>query len=437
MTPTLGPHISYRRYDSRTILIDHRTRTTYELNDAAGEILDHLERGNDPLPEEREFVTELETLALFDHAPRPFTEIVTGGTEELPPDDGILITLKRYGEQHCIPVAATFSVTYRCILACHHCFLDRKPATADGELTLREIESIFDQLRDAGTLYLTLTGGEPFMREDILDIVAAARKRRFAVSLLTSGYLCGNRDIDTLAALWPENVQVSLYGSNGETHDRLTGVTGSFDRAMRTIHGLRSRGIAVTTAVAINTLTAPRAHELARLLKAEKIPVSYNVIMLPARSGTTDPAALNLSEEELATLIADLAIPPAGRLAGKGPDDPPCAAARSVVAIDPYGTVFPCYELNLPAGSLRESSFSELWLAAPFEDIRRLRFRDCDDCPYCTYRALCGRCPALAIRMGGKITDHAILDCRVARAFSAAQESIRGRCTRGRRQQMQ
>ncbi len=413
-----GPHISYRRYPDRTILVDHRTQTTYELNDTAGETFDRLERGEAPLAGEQEFVDELRDLGIFDTAPQPIPPVAPSEGTAPAATDEIFTALKRFGEKHCIPVAATFSVTYRCPLACRHCFFDKKPSTAEGELTLAEIEKVLDELRDAGTLYLTLTGGEPFLRHDILDIVAAGRKRRFAVSLLTSGYLCDEPTLDALAALWPESVQVSLYGPDSATHDRFTGVPGSFDRAMRTLRGLRDRGISVTAAVSINTLTAPTVRELAALLRAETIPLSCNITMLPSRGGATDPTALNISEEELAAIIADLGIPHGDRLAGKGPDDAPCAAARSVVAIDPYGTVLPCHELDLPAGSLREKPFTELWRALPFENLRRLRFGDLTDCPTCTYRAVCGRCAALALRTGGKITDHAALDCRAARAFS-------------------
>ncbi|HOW50922.1 MAG TPA: radical SAM protein [bacterium] len=415
-----GPHISYRAYPDRTILIDHRTATTYELNDAAGETLDRLERGEAPLAGEQEFVDELRDLGIFDTAPRPIPSVAPSEGAAPTITDEIFTALKRYGETHCIPVAATFSVTYRCPLACHHCFFDKKPPTAAGELTLAEIETIFDQLRDAGTLYLTFTGGEPFLRHDLLDIVAAGRKRRFAVSLLTSGYLCDEPTLDKLAALWPESVQVSLYGPDGATHDRFTGVSGSFDRAIATLRGLRDRGVSVTAAVSINTLTAPTVRELAALLRAETIPLSCNITMLPSRGGVTNPTALNIPEEELAALIADLAIPHGDRLAGKGPDDAPCAAARSVVAIDPYGTVLPCHELEFPAGSLRDKSFAELWRALPFENLRRLRFGDLVDCPDCRYRAVCGRCPALALRTGATITGHAALDCRAARAFSTA-----------------
>jgi len=416
----LGPHISYRPYPARTILLHHRSPPTEELNGAAGETLDRLDRGEPLLPDERDFLNELRNLGILDTAPQPVPPAVPSeGTAPATPD-GIFAALKRYGEKHCVPVAATFSVTYRCPLTCRHCFLDKKPATAKGELTLREIEGILDQLRDAGTLYLTLTGGEPFLREDILDIVAAARKRRFAVSILTSGYLCDNRMLDTLAALWPEAVQVSLYGPDAQTHDAFTGVAGSFERALGTLRGLRDRGITVTAAVSLNTLTAPTARQLADLLRAEQVPVSYNLTMLPARSGTTDPTTLNLSQEELATLVADLAIPPNNRLSGRNPDDPPCGAARSVVAIDPYGTVLPCHELDLPAGSLREKSFADLWHAPTFENLRKIHFGDLADCPDCSHRALCGRCPALALRMGGTVTGHADLDCRVARAFSTA-----------------
>ncbi len=116
----LGPHISYRRYLDRTLLVDHRTRTTYELNDAGGETLDWIERNEPSLPDEQHFVNELRGLGILDATPQRMTKTdnFVGGTPTAGND--IFDAVKRYGEKNCIPFAATFSVTYRSPLACPH-----------------------------------------------------------------------------------------------------------------------------------------------------------------------------------------------------------------------------------------------------------------------------------------------------------------------------
>src|SRR2546428_13436881 len=84
-----------------------------------------------------------------------------------------------------IPLAVLFEVTHRCNLGCAHCYLTEgpvgRPKPTREELTLDEIRPVLDQLAEAGTLFLTLTGGEVFMRRDFLEIVAHARACGFSV----------------------------------------------------------------------------------------------------------------------------------------------------------------------------------------------------------------------------------------------------------------
>jgi len=86
-----------------------------------------------------------------------------------------------------------------------------------------------------------LTGGETFMRRDVLDIVRAFDERTIRTIVFTTGTLVAERDLDALQDL---NVllRFSLDGVDGETHDAIRG-EGTFDRTMRAIEGARARGI--------------------------------------------------------------------------------------------------------------------------------------------------------------------------------------------------
>src|SRR5216684_8607096 len=92
-----------------------------------------------------------------------------------------------------IPLAALFEVTHRCNLGCSHCYLTEgpvgRPRPTRDELALDEVRRALDQLAEAGTFFLTLTGGEVFMRRDFLDIVAHARSLHFSVTIFTTGTL--------------------------------------------------------------------------------------------------------------------------------------------------------------------------------------------------------------------------------------------------------
>jgi MoaA/NifB/PqqE/SkfB family radical SAM enzyme len=85
-----------------------------------------------------------------------------------------------------LPLDAMLEVTYRCNLSCVHCFIEEN---THEELSTREIFDLLDQLAAAGTLTVTLTGGEALTREDFFDIAAYARHKAMAVNLMSNGTL--------------------------------------------------------------------------------------------------------------------------------------------------------------------------------------------------------------------------------------------------------
>ena len=159
-------------------------------------------------------------------------------------------------EKACIPLAVHFDLTYRCNLRCIHCYLperDRYPSQSykeelkrqnRTELTTQEIYGILDQLAECGTLFLTFSGGEIFLRRDIMDILEYARKKRFNVSLLTTGTTGFDETVaDRLADMGVHTVDISLYSNEPKVHDAVTGIPGSFNKTIKAIELLSERGM--------------------------------------------------------------------------------------------------------------------------------------------------------------------------------------------------
>src|SRR6185436_11771541 len=129
-----------------------------------------------------------------------------------------------------LPLEVLLEITHRCNLPCKHCYL---PDHDDhGELTLDEIRGLFDQLAAAGTLFLTLTGGEVCSRTDFLEIVDAAVERGFTVKVLTNATMVTDEIAAHLFAAGVLEVSVSIYGPNAEVHDAVTDMPGSFVRTL-------------------------------------------------------------------------------------------------------------------------------------------------------------------------------------------------------------
>src|SRR5512136_1927248 len=142
-----------------------------------------------------------------------------------------------------IPLHAMLELTNGCNLRCRHCYVGVQPRR--GELRLDEFKAVLDQLAEAGSLFLTFSGGEPLTREDFFQIAAYARQKEFSFTLFSNGTLITPRVADRLRELCPERVEISLLGGKAATHDGITQVPGSFERALRGVRLLVERGIKV------------------------------------------------------------------------------------------------------------------------------------------------------------------------------------------------
>ena len=107
-----------------------------------------------------------------------------------------------------IPLSVQLDLTYRCNEACVHCYLDHED---HGEMTTAEVLDLLDQLAAAGVFFLTLSGGEIFMRKDLFTLLERARKLQFSVKLKTNAVMVRAEKAKRIASLNVEAVQISLY----------------------------------------------------------------------------------------------------------------------------------------------------------------------------------------------------------------------------------
>ena len=112
-----------------------------------------------------------------------------------------------------------FEVTHRCNLRCRHCCVVPEPGKK--ELSTQEVRSVFDQLVEAGCLHVTLTGGEPLMRKDILTLMDYARRIGLFVHLFTNATLVTPQIADTLKEFRLVSLELSL---NSLKRNDLTGL---------------------------------------------------------------------------------------------------------------------------------------------------------------------------------------------------------------------
>lgn len=137
-----------------------------------------------------------------------------------------------------------WNITNKCNYKCSHCYSNSHYCNDKNELSFMEIEKIIDDLKEMKVPVVLLSGGEPLMREDILDIIQAIKDRGMRVSLSTNGSL-----IDENVALKLKNLGISYVGVSidgvKETNDRFRGINGAFESSLRAIENCHKAGVKV------------------------------------------------------------------------------------------------------------------------------------------------------------------------------------------------
>jgi MoaA/NifB/PqqE/SkfB family radical SAM enzyme len=271
-----------------------------------------------------------------------------------------------------IPLSVLFEVTHRCNLGCEHCYLTEgpvgRPRPTGEELSLDEIRTIFDDLAEAGAMFLTLSGGEVFMRRDFLSIVAHARERGFSVTVFTTGTLLTPEKASGLAALHPLSVEVSIYSARPDVHDRITRIPGSHERSLRALRLLKARGVVILIKSPLMSVNASELHEITALAEDLGAGCGFDPMLTPRRDGDLTPVTLAPSAAQMRAFFADPVLArefaqPVKCLPQAGEEI--CGTGRRTCLISPYGDLFPCGVHPIPAGNLREKRFHEIWTGSP------------------------------------------------------------------------
>lgn len=307
-----------------------------------------------------------------------------------------------------VPLSVLFEVTHRCNLGCQHCYLTEgplgRPRPSREELSLEEIRRVLDELAEAGTLFLTLSGGEVFLRRDFLSIVAHARSRGLSVTVFTTGTLLTPDSAAALADLHPLSVEISIYSASPEIHDRITRVPGSHARSLRALRLLRERGVVILIKSPLMTLNSGEYRGIVALAESLGAGYGFDPMLLPRRDGDPTPVRLGLDREGLRRYFSDPVLAREFAQPVKclpQPGEELCGTGRRTCLISPYGDVFPCGVHPVPAGNLRERSFREIWTGSPL--LRELRARTVNDLKPGAEGAGAFRCSALALIEDGDL----------------------------------
>jgi len=313
-----------------------------------------------------------------------------------------------------------WEVTLRCNLRCKHCAAAAGRARPD-ELDTDEAMMVVDQLKGLHVPAVALMGGEILLRRDWPEIVKGLTAGNIAVGLITNGMLFDRTVAKRVMDLGVVQVGISLDGPM-DVHDRIRGVSGAFDKAMRTLDIVSDMDLAYKTVItSVNRMNIDTLDQTLEILLKRAPGFTWMVNMSSSHEFTRLENSMMLDEEgflRLARFIGENRAKYKGRLSITATDDmgyfsnifgelheapwAGCKAGIGTLGIRSNGDVTGCSILpdDFIEGNVRDRTLKEIW-------------EDPDCCPYNrkfrveSLEGKCKGCEHAAICRAG-CTDHAL-----------------------------
>lgn len=324
-----------------------------------------------------------------------------------------------------IPLSVHVDLTMRCNELCVHCYrtIEDRP-----ELTTDEIADLLEQLARAGSLYLTFSGGEIFLRRDLFTLIEHAKRLRFDVRLKSNALLVTPAAAARLRALGVRQVDVSVYSADPDVHDAVTKVPGSLARSLEGVVRLRDAGLRVKLNCPIMAVNVAGYRDVRALAERLGVPCGFDPMITARNDGDRAPVRLRVRAKDLIPILQDPVVNPNPPKPATGPvvradlDEITCGAGHNACYVSAYGDIMPCVALPIACGNIRQAPFADIWSgSAKMLEVRAIRIRDLHTCSRCAASRFCSRCPGQALVEDGDLygpsrawCDHTLTAARAA-----------------------
>jgi radical SAM protein with 4Fe4S-binding SPASM domain len=344
------------------------------------------------------------------------------------------------------PLFASFELTRRCSFRCVHCYLGDQEAIRTyqhRELDTTTIIRLLDEMVEAGTLFLTLTGGDPMLRPDFIRIYEHAVRTGLLVSVYCNGALITEEIASSFSRYPPRIVEVTLYGATRKTFENITQRPGSFAACMEGIERLRQTDVRLRLKTMAMTLNHEELPAMRKLAEDIEVQFRHDCSIIPALPNEDNSGCTNIRSGEQNNLRATLRFrlaPEQAAYVDFGTADVKeklreltiqetaptelskelyhCGAGRSSYHITPYGRMQPCIITLEPAVDLitGRQSFSESWNTMNREFTQQKAGAGFS-CNRCKNKMLCAGCPSGFAVESGSPENIPFFYCRYAQCL--------------------
>lgn len=275
------------------------------------------------------------------------------------------------------------------------------------------MKDLISQLREAGCMQLTFTGGEPLLRKDFFEIASFARSKGFILRLFSNATLIDDLIAKKLKSLKFKEVRISLFSADEKLHDSITRHEGSFRKTIAAIGLLEKNDIPFRVSAVAMEQNIRKIPELIKTAKENKWRFSHDPTIYPSYGGSKSPVSNRIMGEGL-KFFRDRCLGAGYKTASsKWNELSAFYLANLHCYISADGRVFPHATIRMESGDLKRQSFKDIWENSP--NLKYLRNLKIDDfaCSQCDHFLNCQWSLGLALSEHGKITAKPREYCRI------------------------
>ncbi|MBO7467534.1 MAG: radical SAM protein [Bacteroidaceae bacterium] len=325
-----------------------------------------------------------------------------------------------------------FELTYNCSEKCIHCY--NKGATRNDiekntrgnrkELALDDYIKLIDDLYELGLIKVCLTGGDPFSKPFVWEIIDYLYKKGIVFDVFTNGQRIVN-ETKRLANYYPRLVGVSIYSGIPEVHDFITKIKGSWEHSIEVIQNLSALAVPTNIKCCIMRPNVKSYYMVADIAKQYGAVPQFEISLTDSIEGDKCVSKyLRLLPEQLEIVLRDSNIPlyvgkEAPNFGGqkKIMDHNPCGAGDNSFCITPEGNIIPCCSFHTLFGNVKKQNISTILNTSPeLSYWRKLTLNDYEECGRHNYCDYCNLCPGNNFIEHGTPLKAAEVNCNLAKA---------------------
>ena len=346
-----------------------------------------------------------------------------------------------------LPLSGTFELTPCCNMACKMCYVRKTKEEQEAISLLRTVEEwiqLGEQAKQAGMLYLLITGGEPFLYPGIQEVLKRLHYMGLIISINTNGTLIDDQTIEWLKECPPSRFNITLYGASDETYERLCGNPKGFTQAKRAIQLLKEAGFSVKVNYSVTPYNVNDMEDIFAFASEEQLVLQATSYMFPPVRRDATMIGMNdrFVPEEAAyqaariTALTDgyqnflermekqdlLSLPDeleedCPQLETEG-DKIRCRAGKCSFWITWEGNMLPCGIFpNEGTDNVFDLGFEKAWENVR-EKAREIRLPA--KCKECELKTQCKACAAMVITESGDFHTVPEYRCRMSKSYLSA-----------------